>query len=81
MAIQELLTVEVAAVTIDDDYRVELAQTRKVWSYSPQQARDLANELINAAATAEASLEQMIDDRRDRMEAATIRTDLGEVVF
>lgn len=81
MAIQELLTVEVAAVTIDDDYRVELAQTRKVWSYSPQQARDLANELINAADNAEAQLNEQVAEMGARMTAATIRTDLGEVVF
>ncbi|KKI16392.1 MULTISPECIES: hypothetical protein [unclassified Leucobacter] len=81
MAIQEQLTVDVAAVAVDDDYRVELTQLRKVWSYSPEQARDLANELVNAADNAEAQLNAQVAEMGARMTAATIRTDLGEVVF
>lgn len=53
VAIQEQITIEVASVEVTDDYRVNLRQYRKVADYSPDQARDLANELVNAAESAE----------------------------
>ena len=49
MAIEEEQTVVLASVDVNDEYRVELAQVRKVTDYSPDQAMALASELINAA--------------------------------
>ncbi|WP_449281229.1 hypothetical protein [Leucobacter sp.] len=81
MAIQETITVELAEVTVDDDYRVELTQLRKVQDYSPEQARDLANDLVNAADNAERMLAEHVAERRDRMTSAAPRTVTGEVVL
>jgi len=49
MAITEQITVEVASVDVNDEYRVELTQHRKVTDYSPEQAEDLAGELLHHA--------------------------------
>lgn len=81
MAIQETIIVELAEVQVNDDYRVELTQLRKVVDYSPQQARDLANELVQQADRAEETLHEDMQARQDRMMAEQPRTATGEVVL
>lgn len=81
MAIREQITVDVATVEVNDEYRVELAQLRKVQDYSPQQAIDLAAELHAAAERALAMIDEDMDARLERMSAATPRTVTGEVVL
>lgn len=81
MAIQETIIVDIAEVIVNDDYRVELMQLRKVVDYSPQQARDLANELIHAADAADASIAEDMHERLVRMNAATPRAASGEVIL
>lgn len=49
MAIVEQVSVEVASVTVNDEYRVELTQFRKVTDYTPDQAEQLARELVREA--------------------------------
>lgn len=88
MAIQETLTVELAEVEINDDYRVELTQLRKAIDYSPSQARDLANELVHAADEAESLLKvdteltlEELGERSLRAAALQPRSVTGEVVL
>lgn len=81
MAIREEITVEIAAVEVNDEYRVELSQLKKVTDYSPQQAMDLANELVVAAERSIAMIDADMDERLERMQAATPRTVTGEVVL
>lgn len=81
MAIQETIIVELAEVDVNDDYRVELTQLRKVMDYSPQQARDLAGELLAAADHAVKALDDDMDARRERMIAVQPRTVTGEAVL
>lgn len=81
MAIREQITVDVATVEVNDEYRVELAQLRKVQDYSPQQAVDLAAELHAAGERALAMIDEDMDVRLARMTAATPRTVTGEVVL
>ena len=52
MAIQENVVVELATVEVNDDYRVEVKQAKKLIDYSPDQAEALAEELAAAAANA-----------------------------
>lgn len=63
MGIQATVTIEVASVEVNDEYRVELKQLRKVTDYSPDEAVQLAEELLAAAGSATEALE---DDRRER---------------
>lgn len=81
MAIREQITVDVATVEVNDEYRVELTQLRKVQDYSPQQAIDLAAELHAAAERVIAMIDEDMDARLERMTAATPRTVTGEVVL
>jgi len=52
MAIEETVTVVVASVEVNDEYRVELSQVRAVTDYSPDEAMQLAAELEAAAGRA-----------------------------
>lgn len=88
MAIQETIVVELAEVAVNDDYRVELTQLRKVIDYSPQQARDLANELVLQADRAEAALAEdtkltlaELDERIERAVHTQPRTVTGSVIL
>lgn len=81
MSIQETVIVELAEVDVNDDYRVELSQIHRVVDYSPSQARDLANELVNAADKAEETFNEDLAERGARMEAAMLRHVTGEVVL
>ncbi|UOE45491.1 hypothetical protein [Agromyces larvae] len=58
MSIRVEVVVELATVTVNDDYRVELEQLRRVTDYSPLQALELARELAAAASHAADLLEQ-----------------------
>ena len=81
MAIREKITVDIATVEMNDEYRVELAQLRKVQDYSPRQAHDLANELVQMADAADEAIADDMHERLQRMNAATPRTVRGEVVL
>lgn len=81
MAIQEQILVEIATVEVNDEYRIELKQVRKVVDYSPEQAERLANELLTASARASKLLTDDMDERFERMRAETPRTVTGEVVL
>ncbi|MFA5606630.1 MAG: hypothetical protein WDA07_05525 [Leucobacter sp.] len=81
MAISEQITVEIASVEVNDEYRVELAQLRRVTDYSPQQAMDLANELVRAAGSALEAIDADMDERHERMRAGAPRTVDGRVVL
>ena len=88
MAIREQITVELATVEITDAYRVELAQILATLDYSPEQARDLANELVHHADRAEALIAEDLRENeaqmRDRVDVATASTPrgiTGEVVL
>lgn len=52
MAIEETVTVVVASVEVNDEYRVELSQFRAVTDYSPDEAMKLAQELSAAGLKA-----------------------------
>lgn len=81
MAIREQIIVDIAIVDVGDDYQVELWQEKKLTSYSVQQARDLALELIQAAESAEAAIAEDMEARGLRLTEAEIRTATGEVVL
>lgn len=61
MAIVEQVSVEVASVTVNDEYRVELTQFKKVTDYAPEQAEKLARELLREADIARQLLEEHMD--------------------
>lgn len=52
MSIEAELTVTVAAVEVGDDYRVALTTYRTRTDYSPDEALQLADELVRAAVDA-----------------------------
>ncbi|PRI11904.1 hypothetical protein [Leucobacter massiliensis] len=81
MAIREHITVDIATVDINDEYRVELRQRRKRQDYSPAQARALAAELIYQALAAENAIDEDMHERRGRLVEGQIRTLSGEVVL
>ncbi|WP_336991061.1 hypothetical protein [Leucobacter sp. VD1] len=81
MSIREQITVDIATVEINDEYRVELAQLRKVQDYSPEQARALADELIERANAADEMIADHMHEQLQRMTASTPRTITGEVVL
>lgn len=81
MAIRENIVVDIATVEMNDEYRVELTQLRKVTDYSPEQARKLAKELNDVADAADEAIADDMHDRLLRMNAATPRTVTGEVVL
>lgn len=61
MTITEQVLVEVASVTVNDEYRVELTQFRKVTDYTPDQAERLAAELVREAGIARQVLQEHVD--------------------
>lgn len=61
MAIVEQVFVEVASVTVNDEYRVELTQFKKVTDYTPDQAEALAAELVREAGIARQVLVEHMD--------------------
>lgn len=81
MAIQETIVIELAHAQITDDCRVELRQEKKRTTYTSQQARDLALELIEAAEKAETEIADDMADRGLRLDAATVRSDDGAVIL
>ncbi|MFD5599200.1 hypothetical protein ACFWHR_04000 [Leucobacter sp. NPDC058333] len=81
MAIRELTTIEVADVEVNDQYFVELRQLKKRTIYSAKQARDLANELIEAADRSDALIAEDAAASGIRMEHALLINDAGEVVL
>lgn len=81
MAIRENIVVDIATVEMNDEYRVELTQLRKVTDYSPAQARKLAKELNDVADAADEAIADDMHERLLRMNAATPRTVTGEVVL
>lgn len=81
MAIRETMIVDIAEVTMSDDYRVELWQEKKLTAYTTQQARDLALELIEVAEKVDAAIKADMADLGERLVAAEIRTEAGEVAL
>lgn len=81
MSIQETITINLAEVSATDDYRVELRQEKKRTTYTIQQARDLALELIEAAEQVDAAIEEDLAERGLRLAENTIRTENGEVAL
>lgn len=78
MAITENRDIKIADVSVTDDYRVELEQEDEFTVYTPEQARDLAQLLIDNADAAE-TLEQA--DARAAFDQQECRAVNGEVVL
>ena len=68
MRITEQTTVTIAEVEVNDGYRVELTQLRKRTDYSPEQAEQLAAELIVAAGEAKGLLAESLEQVSGRAE-------------
>lgn len=88
MAIREQITIDIATVHVNDECRIELAQIKAVQDYSPEQARDLANELVARADEAEEALaydlrenQAQMQARVDAATATTPRAITGEAVL
>jgi Asp-tRNA(Asn)/Glu-tRNA(Gln) amidotransferase C subunit len=71
MAIQDQIMVELASVEVSDSYQVQLRQHRRRVEFTPEQARDLANELINVADAAEQLQDVDVRASRTRSELET----------
>lgn len=81
MAIREQIIIDVATVDVTDEYRVELRQEKKRTSYSTQQARDLALELIEAAEKVDQAIAEDMEARGLRLADAEVRGADGTVVL
>ena len=81
MAIRETIVIDVAEVEATDDYRVEVRQRKRRTQYTTEQARDLANEIIDAAERVDAAVAEDLAVRGLRLVTATITTPEGEVVL
>ena len=81
MAIREQITVDIATVAINDEYRIDLVQLKILQDYSPEQARALGEELRQAADLAEQALRDDEAERFARMRDSAPRTVTGEVVL
>jgi hypothetical protein len=81
MAIQEHVLVELATVEVNDDYRVQLTQLKLVLDYSPEQAAQLGQELIDAATSAESMMERDRVARVARMTSGQPRGVDGEILL
>lgn len=71
MAIFEQPVVEIANVEINDEYRIELKQFRKRVDYTPDQADQLATELIDKAATVREMLARQNAELRERLRSVS----------
>lgn len=81
MAIREKIIIDVATVDVTDEYRVELHQEKKRTSYSTQQARDLALELIEAAEKVDHAIAEDMEARGLRLAGSEIRGADGTVIL
>lgn len=81
MAIRETMTVDIAEVTMTDDYRVELWQEKKLTAYTTQQARDLALELIEVAEKVDAAIAEDMNERGLRILKSQLLTESREAVL
>ena len=57
MSIEAEITVTLASVEVTDDYQVELRTRRKGTSFTPDEAVQLADELVRAATAATEALQ------------------------
>lgn len=80
MAIQETIVIELASVEATDDYRIELRQDKKRTTYSMQQARDLALELLHQVDKVDEAFREEMTARGVRLKDAEVRH-CGEVVL
>lgn len=80
MAIQEQVTVILAVVEVTDEHRVQIEMLSKRQDFTPDQAEELAEELLRSATFARQTLGEQLDDLADRMAAAPIESD-GQVVL
>jgi len=68
MSIEAEITVTLASVEVTDDYQVELRTRRKGTSFTPDEAVQLADELVRAATAATVALqEDMLERARHTM--------------
>jgi hypothetical protein len=67
MAIMKEQIVCVAAVFVTEEFRVEVQQMKRRWDYSPDEAIELATEMLEAAETAKAQMEAHITATRTRI--------------
>ncbi len=81
MAIREQITIDIASVEVNDECRIELRQEKKRTTYSSQQARDLALELIEAAEKADLAIVEDMAERGVRLSHGLIVAESGEVVL
>jgi hypothetical protein len=81
MAIREQVEVELATVEVNDDYRVEVTQLRKVVDYSPDQATELANEIADRAADARMMLAEHLAEVATRAQQSQPVVINGSVVL
>lgn len=81
MAIQEKITVELASVEVDDEYRIELRQEKKRMQYTSAQAKNLALELIYAAERVDSLIDEDMVERGLRLAHGLVVTDEGEVAL
>jgi hypothetical protein len=81
MAITTQETVVLASVEVTDEYRVELRQNRKAGDYAPDDARQIAHELIVAAWDADMKREQDDAAHAARVAAEPLLVIDGEVVL
>lgn len=81
MAIEEQMTVTVAEVEVNDEYRVELHQVRRRVDYSPEQAEALAGELQAAARASRRMLAEQLATMAQRAESSQPLMIDGEAVL
>jgi len=75
MGITETMIVQVAEVEVNDEYRVELTQLRKVTDYSPDQAEELAEMLLRRAEEARVMVAEHAQAARRRILANALSSE------
>ncbi|QAB18712.1 hypothetical protein Leucomu_13045 [Leucobacter muris] len=81
MAIRESIVIDIAEVQVTDECQVELRQEKKRTTYSSEQARDLALELVEAAEAADRAIAEDMAERGLRMVHGMVVAEGGEVVL
>jgi ADP-ribosylglycohydrolase len=81
MSIREQVLVELASVEVADDYAIELKQRKKLQAYTPEQAEELAEDLLRAAIGSRAALAQDLQQRGAGAVCPGVVNDEGTVVI
>ena len=66
MSVEETRTVTIAGTRVNDDYGVDLLVRRKLTKLDPDQAVQLANELMQSAASARELMREDLVSNRER---------------